>query len=196
MDGFFWPVILILIGVVLLGLELFVPSGGALGVFAGIAFLAAVVIGFYQNTYAGASSIVAISVIVPVFLAVFVHFWPHTPIGKQMLLQRDADEAVVGIDEEEEHLRTLIGKRGRAKTKMLPSGAVQIDGQIYDADAQGLALEPGQPVEVIAMRFKRLVVRPVENDAMPTPAAPTDPEDVLAQPADRFGISPFEDPLL
>jgi hypothetical protein len=103
-----------------------------------------------------------------------------------MLLARP-DESLGG-DDEEELLRTLIGKRGRAKTKMLPSGAVVIDGQTYDAATEGLPLEAGQPVEVIAAQFKRLVVRPVENDATPPP--------LVAEEVERPYESPFEDPLL
>jgi membrane-bound ClpP family serine protease len=193
MDGFFWPLLLIGVGILLLVLELFIPSAGLLGVFAGIAFLTAVVIGFMHNTYTGASSLLLIAFIVPLFLATFVHYWPHTPIGRRMLL-RKSQPASHEVDDEEEFLRTLIGKRGRAKTKMLPSGAVQIDGQMYDAATEGIPLEPGQPVEVIGLRFKGLVVRPVENDAMPAPPAVLD--DVLAQPIDKLGLSPFEDPLL
>lgn len=193
MDGFFWPLLLIAIGSLLLVLELFVPSGGALGVFAGIAFLLAVIIGFMHNSYTGASSLVMIALILPVFIAVFVHYWPHTPIGKQMLLQREEHEPD-SDDYEEEHLRTLIGKRGRTKTKMLPSGAVIIDGQTYDAATDGMPLEPGQPVEVIAHRFKRLVVRAVENDARPLP--PMDDSQTQSQPIDKLGLSPFEDPLI
>jgi membrane-bound serine protease (ClpP class) len=194
MEGLFWPLVLIALGIVLLVLEMFVPSGGALGVFAGLAFLAAVIMGFWHNAYAGASSILIVAVIVPLFLAIFVHYWPKTPIGKQILLQRPPDDPLADADDELEHLRTLIGKRGRAKTKMLPSGAVVIDNQVYDAATEGLPLEPGQPVEVIATHFKRLVVRPVENDAMPH--RPRDPDDPLNQPTQDFDISPFEDPLL
>jgi membrane-bound ClpP family serine protease len=194
MDGFLWPLLLIAVGMLLLALEMFIPSGGALGLFAALAFIGAIVLGFMHNTYAGASSLLAVSFIVPLFFAFFVYYWPKTPLGKRMLLRHDPDEQLV-VDDEEEQLRTLIGRRGRAKTKMLPSGAVTIDGQTYDAATEGIALDPGQPIEVIALRMKRLVVRPVENDAMPLPAA-QDPNDLLSQPYDKFGLSPFEDPLV
>lgn len=193
MDGFFWPLLLIAIGVILLSLELFVPSGGLLGVFAGLAFLTAIVIGFLHNPYTGASSIVLVSIIIPAFLSVFIYYWPKTPIGRRMLLRRDeAESETLLLDEEEELLRTLIGKRGRAKTKMLPSGAVVVDGQTFDAATDGIAVEAGQPVEVIALRFKRLVVRPIENDASPA----SNFADPLSQPIEQFGLGNFEDPLL
>jgi membrane-bound ClpP family serine protease len=194
MDGLLWPMALILLGAVLLVMELFIPSGGALGVFAGLAFIAAIGLGFYENPYAGTLSLLIVAVILPVALAMFTHWWPKTPIGRRILLRRSPrEEEALVADDEDQQLRLLIGKRGRAKTKMLPSGAVEIDGHTYDATTQGLAIEIGDPVEVIAYRMHRLVVRSVENDATPRPSSPSD---VLSQPAEQFGISPFEDPLV
>jgi membrane-bound ClpP family serine protease len=71
-----WPLILITIGIGLLAMELFVPSAGALGVFAGIAFLAAVVVGFMEDFYIGTSMMVTVAVIVPVFFGIFAHLYP------------------------------------------------------------------------------------------------------------------------
>jgi membrane-bound ClpP family serine protease len=193
MEGLFWPLMLVLLGIVFLVLEMFIPSGGALGVFAGLSFLGAIVLAYWHNSYAGASTLLAVAVIIPVFLGIFVHYWPKTPIGKQVLLARDPDDAATHPDEEEEHLRTLIGKRGRAKSKMLPSGAVVIDNRVYDATTEGLPLDPGQPVEVISTSFHRLIVRAVENDAMPRLGG--DSPD-LTQPPKDLDLSPFEDPLL
>lgn len=195
MDGLFWPLLLLVVGIALLALELFIPSAGILGLLAGACFLAAIVIGFLEHPYIGSSTLMVVALILPAFLALFVHFWPQTPIGRRILLRHDPHEADAPppYDDLEEHLRTLIGKRGRAKTKMLPSGAVEIDGHTYDAATMGLPLEPGQPVEVVGTSLARLVVRPVENDATPAPSASDDP---LSQPIDQLGLSPFEDPLL
>lgn len=195
MDGFFWPLLLIAVGILMLVLEMFVPSGGLLGVFAALSFVTAIVIGFMHSTYTGASSVLMVSVIIPVFLVLFVRYWPSTPIGRRMLLQRDTQADRADDDDEQEQLRMLIGKRGRTKTKMLPSGAVMIDGRMYDAATEGIALEVGQPVEVLLVSFNRLVVRPIENDAAVN-APPRSSEDPLSRPIEELGISPFEDPLL
>ena len=112
-----------------------------------------------------------------------------------MLLRRDSQVAPDPEDDADEQLRRLIGKRGRAKTKMLPSAAITIDGTTYDAATQGHPVEIGEPVEVIAMQFHRLVVRPVENDATPTPPQSAQSGDLLSQPLENFGLDSLEDPL-
>lgn len=193
MEGYFWPLIFILIGVLLLVLEMFIPSAGALGVFAAIAFFAAVIFGFAQSSSVGAVTLMAIAVIIPAFIASFIHWWPKTPLGRRMLLKRSQEEQEsLTIDDDEERLRALIGKRGRAKTVMLPAGAVTVDGQTYDALTEGLAVEPGQPVEVISLRFHRLVVRPIENDATPLPELSLPPTDPLSQTFEDFGLDDLD----
>ncbi len=192
MEGFFWPAMLILLGVVLLVLELFVPSGGALGVMVALVFIAAICWGFAESIYVGSTTMVVIAMLVPVILMMFAKWWPQTPLGRRMLLKRSpAQDEALGMDDEDERLRGLIGQRGRAKTKMLPSGAVTIGGQTYDAVSQGLPIELGDPIEVVALRFHHLVVRPVQNDATPRPEA-SPPGDSLSQPIESFDFDDFE----
>jgi membrane-bound ClpP family serine protease len=195
MDGMLWPLVLIGLGLLFLALELLVPSAGLLGVLAALAFLAAIIVGFMESPYVGTSSLVLIALLLPFCFYVFVNYWPHTPIGRRMLLRREPrSEEDDPAEDEAEQLRRLIGKRGRAKSKMLPSGAVSIDGQLYDATTQGgQPVEMGEPVEVIGTQFRSLVVRPVENDATPTPLPQEQPGDLLSQPLENFGLD--NDPL-
>lgn len=193
MDGMLWPLLLIGLGLAFLALEMFLPSAGVLGVLAAVSFLAAIIVGYFENPYVGTSSLVLIALMLPFCFYMFAKYWPHTPIGRRMLLRRVPQTAPDPMDDEDDLLRRLIGKRGRAKTKMLPSGAITIDGQTYDAATQGQPVEIGEPVEVIAMQFHRLVVRPVENDATPPPG--THPNDLLSQPLENFGLDSLEDPL-
>lgn len=193
MEGFFWPAMLVLLGIVLLVLEMFIPSGGALAVLVAIVFLVAICWGFSESIYVGGTTLLAIAMLVPAFLVMFVYWWPKTPLGRRMVLKRSPEQDTsLDVDDEDERLRSLIGQRGRAKTKMLPSGAVTIAGQTYDAVSEGLPIDPGEPVEVVALRFHRLVVRQVQNDATPRP--PT-PDEMLSKPIEAFDFEDFGDPL-
>ena len=86
------------------------------------------------------------------------------------------------------NLKDLVGKEGRAKCKMLPGGVVVIDGHTVEAVSEGVPIEAGQPVRVIAVRANRAVVRPVEAE-MPSPTA----EDPLQRPIDAVSPDPFGD---
>jgi len=156
-----WAILLLLLGLVLLVLEFFVPSGGALAVACALSFLAAIIAGFLAGPWTGVLVLLAVCVIVPTSAGAAVRWWPDTPIGKLILIQRprSADE-VLPETVAYRGLRDLVGRRGRAKGLMLPSGLVLIDGKTYDAVSEGMAIEPGQQVIVVHVSTQRLVVRP------------------------------------
>ena len=96
-------------------------------------------------------------------------------------------------DTDEYHLRDgMVGKRGVAKTDLLPSGDVRIEGRIYDAVSRGMAIDKGQAVIVVEVDTQRLIVRPLSDVEV---AEQESTDDVLSTPIDSLGIEPFEDPL-
>ena len=65
---------------------------------------------------------------------------------------------------------------------------MQIDKHTYDAVADGMAIDAGEPVQVIAVRMNCLVVRPAVDIA-------TEPDrinDPLAQSIESLGLDPLE----
>src|SRR5262245_38835436 len=129
-----WAIFLLVLGLVFLVLEFFIPSGGSLSVMCALSFLAAIVVGFMAGPATGAVVLLAVCVIVPSTVGAAVRWWPDTPIGKLMLvaLPRSADE-VLPETIAYRGLKDLVGRRGQAKGLMVPSGSVVIDGATYDA---------------------------------------------------------------
>jgi membrane protein implicated in regulation of membrane protease activity len=125
---------------------------------------------------------------VPILIAVAFKFWPRTPMGKAFLGDLPTDADVLPEDPR----RALLGRVGVARTKMLPSGAVEVDGQMIDAVTQGQAIEPGTYVVVIEVRANRVVVRPAGKDQRPSHE---NPSDLLSRPIDELGIESLDDPL-
>lgn len=190
----FWSIILLLAGIGFIGLEIFVPSGGVLGILSVLAVVASLVVAFAGpggGLGVGLTMLTTTAVLIPLVVAAIIRWWPYTPIGRMIVLHTpESEEEVLPHTEEYQHLKSLIGRRGVAKTKLYPSGAVLIDGEPYEAVSEGIAIEPGQPIRVIAMRTKRIVVTVDREDGPP----PSDEPDVLAQPADSLGIESLEDP--
>lgn len=184
---------LLLLGMSILVLELFIPSGGILGVLAGLAFVSSIVVAFFADLRFGAIMLTVTAVIIPTMIALGVHWWPNTPLGRLILIPRpEHEDDVLPDGEEYRQLKTIVGKRGKAKSKMLPSGVVMIEGKTFDAVSQGMAIEPGDPVLVVAVRTNRIVVRPLEPHEQ-QPAEPAD--EVLSRPIDTVSLDPFQDPL-
>ncbi len=155
-----WAIVLLILGLVFLVLEFFIPSGGALAVMCALSFLAAIVVGFMAGPATGATVLLAVCVIVPSAVGAAVRWWPDTPIGKLMLIQRPrSSDEVLPDTLAYRGLKELIGRRGQSKGLMVPSGMVLIDGKSYEAVSDGQPIEAHEPIIVISVSTQRLIVR-------------------------------------
>jgi membrane-bound serine protease (ClpP class) len=189
LDPFTWAVILLLLGCALVVLEVFIPSGGILGMLSGLAILGSIIFAFRRDTTAGLSFMLVALVAVPVLLTIAFRVWPYTPIGKAFLGELPSEDEMKPIDPR----RELVGRLGVAKSKMLPSGSILIDGHWLDAVSQGDAIEPGEPVVVVEVRANRVVVRRADSDDVEQGIL--DPRDMLSKPIDQLGFDDFDEPL-
>jgi membrane-bound serine protease (ClpP class) len=187
-----WAILLLLIGFALVVLEVFIPSGGIIAILSGVALVAALVMAFQESATTGPMTgfiFAAVTVFaVPSIIGLAFKFWPKTPMGKAFLGELPTEAEVLP----EEARRVLVGHVGIARTKMLPSGAVEIDGQMIDAVTQGQAIEPGTYVVVTEVRANRVVVRPAGKDQRP---GQQNPNDLLSRSIDELGIESLDDPL-
>jgi len=188
MDPLTWAILLMIIGCGLVVLEVFIPSGGLLSFLSAVVIVASVVMAFRRDTTTGMSFVVLTLVAVPSVLALAFKYWPSTPMGKAFLGELKSSAELRPLDTR----RELLGKVGIAKSKMLPSGSVQIDGKYIDAISQG-AVDIGQAVVVIEVRANRVVVRPADKDE--ARRVVRDPRDVFSKPIDELGLESFDEPL-
>lgn len=190
LDPLAWAALLMLIGLALAILEIFVPSGGVIGFLSILSVLSAIALAFYRGPWYGVSFLGVAVVALPAVLITALHWWPETTMGRRILLKVPTSEEVLPDFDDRRSLKNLLGRVGEARSLMLPSGAVVIDGRSYDALSEGIAIEKGQWVQVVEVRGTRIVVRP--TDQPPTSPAPGDP---LSQPIDTLGLDSLGDPL-
>jgi membrane-bound ClpP family serine protease len=189
LDPITWAILLLLIGCGLVVMEVFVPSGGILGFLSAVAIVASIVMAFRHDSTVGMGFIVVTLLAVPTLLALAFKFWPMTPMGKAFLGELPDEDEVKPHDPR----RELVGRVGIAKSKMLPSGSISIDGRLLDAMSQGQAIDAGQPVVVVEVRANRVVVRPA--DAQEAQERSDYSRDVLSTPVEELGLDSLEDPL-
>ena len=192
-----WLILLLLLGVVFIILELFVPSGGVLSFIAAVCVVGAIFAGyFYFGPAVGTGVLAAEAILVPLTIYFAVRVWPYTPVGRRVLNRPPGDSDSAGSEAESAHaLKDLFGKWGRAKSPLLPSGAVLIDGRLYDAISRGAPIDAGQPIEVVRAEGNHIIVRLSSHDAPPEPQRAENRSDILAQSAESLGIEPLDDPL-
>jgi membrane-bound ClpP family serine protease len=173
MEPWIWAIILLVLGIGLAVLEIFFPSAGILAFLSAAALVAAIVMGFSQGAVAGLLILLGVVVGLPTVLVLGFKYWPKTAMGRRVLLTPPQSEDVLPNDEERKLLKSLIGRVGRAKSKMLLSGVITIDGRTVDAVSESLPIEAGQSVRVVQVRGHGVVVRPVEEEPHDEP--PVDP---------------------
>jgi membrane-bound ClpP family serine protease len=190
MDPLFWAVILMSVGLGLVMLEVFIPSGGILGFLATCAVFGSIYFSFTKGTGYGMAFVGIALAGMPTALILALKYLPNTPIGRRLLLGVPSEDEVLPEDDPRQTLNELIGRFGTAKSAMLPGGAIVIDNVAYEAVCEAGSVEQGEPVEVVMVRNNRLVVRQAKE------IPPSDnPDDVLSRPVDTVGIESLEDPL-
>jgi membrane-bound serine protease (ClpP class) len=146
-------VILILIGILLLLVEMFVP-GIILGVIGVTCILIGLVMGFMQSAAFGMGLLVFTLIAGFVLFQIWIKYFPKTGIGKKIFLDKDARDWQ-GYDKS---YRELVGQTGEAHTQLRPSGTVIINKNRYDVVTRGEMIERGQSIKVIEVEGNRIVV--------------------------------------
>lgn len=148
----------------LLVLEVFVPSGGVLGVTALIVAIAGLVAFWRVDWIWGVSSTGVVIVLTPMAVNFMLKIMPHTPMGKHMFLQDDP-EAVARREraelERREQEQALVGAVGTAISDCHPVGRADIEGTKIDVLAEGGAIDAGTPVRVTKVEGNQVKVRAI-----------------------------------
>lgn len=163
----FWGLALLGLAVLLLVIDVFVPSMGVLALTSFCVAVAAVVVLFnYSQTWGliGATLVVIGGPIVFFFL---LNIMPSTPIGRRLVLGTTA--AVDGVPAEGQSgagmqggaEAGLIGKQGVVLSDLRPVGTIRIDQTRYDALSDLGLIRAGTTVKVVAVDGATLKVRAI-----------------------------------
>jgi membrane-bound serine protease (ClpP class) len=169
--------LLLTLGLVLLGLEIFViPGFGIAGVAGILCTGAAMVMALVELNlpldvsmdlgYAQAAASTAVIRIAILMVAVggatlfFAKYFPETRLGKRMILASTtgADAGYVSQSKVEDD---LVGKRGVAKGMLRPAGIAEVEGKRIDVVAEGDYIKAGVEIEVTRVDGNRVVVKRV-----------------------------------
>jgi len=160
MDPWFWMIVFLGVAVCFAVMEVFIPSGGVLAFMAAAALLGSIVFAFLSGPLFGSLYFTAVTIGVPVFLYYAFQWWPNTAVGRRILLNPEEDPALQP-NAELEHLKALAGKRGIAKSKMMLSGLIEVEGQRLNALSESAVVESGDEIIVVSVDGINVIVRPV-----------------------------------
>jgi membrane-bound ClpP family serine protease len=176
MDALVWIVALLVVGLAVLVLEVFIPSGGVLGFLSVLAIGAAIVMAFLEQGAAVGLAVLAISfVAVPAVLSLAFRWFPDTPLGRRVLPPPPGADDVLPAAEYRRRLRDHVGRRGHVTRELMPWGEVTIDGLVCDALSESGPIAAGAEVEAVAVEGRGLVVRSRAGTPPPTKPLPVEP---------------------
>lgn len=153
-EGYSLVFMLLAIGAVLLVAEALLPAHGVLGAGGAIGLLAAVVVCSRQNPWLGLTLLVAMAAATPLVWTAFVKVWPHTPVGRRMVLPPVPEAAA--------DAPVRVGQSGTTVSELRPMGTCEFDGggRVEVISEHGI-VAPGTRVRVVALSNNRPTVRVV-----------------------------------
>src|SRR5437763_15485406 len=100
MEPLVWATLLVLLGMVLVLMEVFVPTAGMLGFLSVTAILSGIGLAFYNGGLTiGFGFLIGTAVVLPIVLGLAFRWFPETPIGRRLLLRLPTSDGVVPAHE-------------------------------------------------------------------------------------------------
>ncbi|GAB4237143.1 MAG: NfeD family protein [Ekhidna sp.] len=166
-----WEIIMFVVGIILIALEVFViPGFGVAGILGLICTLGSLVLVMLNNDMldfsfvSGEEVFVSVAVVLAgMFGAIVIMFFGGARLLNSNVFQRialqDVQNKDAGFISTFYKEKSLLGAKGKAYTRLRPSGKIEIEGVIYDAFTRGNFIDEGTDIEVISDEGTSLKVR-------------------------------------
>ncbi|GEO23397.1 NfeD family protein [Cyclobacterium qasimii] len=168
-----WELVVFIVGIVLLALEIFVvPGFGVFGILGIICILSGLTMGMLPNeqfdfTFVSSGKLFAalLTVILAATIATVLIFTLTPKINQWESFSRislaDTQQKSDGYTSTS-YSQDLLGKVGVSHTRLMPSGKVIIDDEMYDAYSRGEFIDRGEKIKVISTEGTSLRIKKIE----------------------------------
>ena len=156
-----WVVVLLLsVGVVFMLVEMFVPGFGFFGITGTLSLIAGVVVRICDGLNVTQS--IALCLFMLVFFVIITLLMvggvKRGLLGKSGLFERRTS-IPQDYNEISRQYKKLVGKSGKAVTKIDLAGKAKINGKVYDVMSINSYIEEGQHVKVVEIKDNTIMVR-------------------------------------
>lgn len=154
---------LLALGLVLITLEVFIPSLGMLGILAAASIIGGGVLACIEDPGGLFLAYIIISfVLIPTIILTALKMFPKTPLGKHFTVGGptfNPQEARAV----EEGLEGLNGLEGETYTQLHPTGIARINNRRVDVVTRGEIIEKDTAIRVVKIEGNRVVVEASEK---------------------------------
>ncbi|MBD3266915.1 nodulation protein NfeD, partial [bacterium] len=148
---------LVLVGLLLMFVELFVP-GGIVGIIGGLLMAGGIYLSFQDYGPTTGVLVLTACILATITVAILAFkFLPRTFMGKWLILG-DSTSKETGYHSDSYLDDNLVGKEGYAESGLRPSGIAMIDDDRIDVVTEGEYLAPKTRIKVIRVDGNRVVV--------------------------------------
>jgi membrane-bound ClpP family serine protease len=163
-DKLFWGLGLVAAALLLVIIEVFIPSAGIISLTAAVCAIAGVYCLFQVSVWWGITGVAALAILGPAVLSFALKIWPSTPMGRKMLGEMSPEQAEserLAAQRERDRFLALIGQEGTVLTDLRPVGMVQVAGKRYDALSETGLIRAGGKIRVISADPQQIKVRAI-----------------------------------
>lgn len=205
MNPIYIAIVLYISAILLVLVDLYVPSAGTLLLLSLAAAIGSVVFGFKSGMTSGMTMLTLVAGSIPALGFAAIRIWPYTPVGRRIVLGLPQEPPTNG-SEKQNTLAELIGAVVVSEYPLMPSGQITIDHRPYNALAEAGYIDAGWRVEVVGVRHRDLLVRATDKPLTPVRprtaiddrAKEQDPEfahnpNLLDVPANELGLDSLEE---
>lgn len=136
------------VAVLLLVIDIFVPTAGVLSITALVVSIVGVVLLFRESATWGLIGAMLVVIGGPLIFFFGLQIMPNTPIGRQLVLGSRDDAESDPQPAPHDPLAALIGTEGVVVTDLRPIGSVRIGDQRYDALSDTMLIRAGSKVKI------------------------------------------------
>ncbi len=167
-------ILLFILGVILLGIEVFVlPGFGVTGISGIVLIIGSLALATLERMPETSSDWVSVggtlvmfgTILTAAVAGAFVAAWylPHIPYANRLVLAPpgEAPGEEQAASEETSPYASLLGAIGIAETTLRPAGKARFGDDFHDVVAEGDYIKPGSRVQVIEIEGTRIVVKEV-----------------------------------
>jgi len=167
-----WEIIVFVLGLIFLSIEIFViPGFGVFGILGILGILTGLTLGMLPNnafdfTFVPAGDLFGaiLTVIIAAVFAISLIFFLAPKVNQWSIFSSTAlAGSLKSVDGYTStwYSEDLLGKEGIAQTRLIPSGKVIIDDEVYDAYSRGEFIDRGEKIKVISTEGTSIKVRKI-----------------------------------